>query len=130
VTEDPRIPAIRAAIVAFNEQDVPGLIEFIHPQVVSRVAQGLGNPGTFHGVEGYVAMMSDWGEAWSENNIELEEIELVDETTAFVHVEQTVVGAGSGVPVTFGTVFLVAFSGVQAIRFEIHPDRDSAVEAL
>ena len=130
MSEDPRIPAIEAAIRAFNDEDIPGLIEFIHPDVVSRVAQGLGNPGTFHGVEGYAAMMSDWGEAWSQNHIELGEIELVDAEAAFVHVEQTVVGAGSGVPVKFGTVFLVVFAGVRAKRFEIHPDRESAAEAL
>ncbi|MDQ2676272.1 MAG: nuclear transport factor 2 family protein [Actinomycetota bacterium] len=128
--DDPRIPAIRAAIVAFNERDVSALMEFINPEVVSRVAQGLGNPGTFHGVDGYLAMMNDWGEAWSENQLDLGEIELVDDATALVHVNQTAVGAGSGVPVEFETVFLVEFSGTQAIRFEIHPGRDSAMAAL
>jgi ketosteroid isomerase-like protein len=130
LSEDPRVPAIKAAIKAFNEEDIPALIEFIHPEVVSRVEQGLGNPGTYHGIEGYAEMMNDWGEAWSENHIKLSEIELVDADTAFVHVEQTVVGAGSGVPVEFSTVFLVSFSGVQASRFEIHPDRESAAGAL
>ena len=129
MTDDPRIPLIEAAVEAFNSQN-EALLEFIHPDVTSRVAEGLGNPGTFKGVEGFGAMMADWGEAWSENIVELKETELVDERTAFVHTTQTVVGAGSGVPVSFGTVFLVAFEDEKAIRFEIHPDRDSAAAAL
>jgi hypothetical protein len=94
------------------------------------VADGLGNPGTFHGLEGYVAMMTDWGEAWSENQLELEEVELVDDSVALALTKQTAVGAGSGVPLAFSTVFMVGFEGERAIRFEIHPDRDSAMESL
>ncbi|MDQ3759213.1 MAG: nuclear transport factor 2 family protein [Actinomycetota bacterium] len=127
---DPRPELIRKAVEAFNDQDVPGLLALIHPDVQSRVAEGLGNPGTFSGIDGYLSMMAEWGEAWSENHIELEEVELVDESAVLVHTRQTVVGAGSGVPVTFGTVFLVAFEGERAKRFEIHPNRESAASAL
>ena len=127
MSEDPRIGLIEAAIDAFNAEDVPALLAFIHPEVVSRVAEGLGNPGTFTGIEGYVAMMSDWGEALSENQLELEDVELVDDSVAFALTKQTAVGAGSGIPLAFSTVFLVGFEGERAIRFEIHPDRDSAI---
>jgi hypothetical protein len=130
LSEDRRVALVEGAIKAFNEQDFETLVAFIHPDVTSRVSAELGNPGTWHGVEGYLAMMADWGEAWSENLSELEQVELVDDTMTFVHTRQTLVGAGSGVPVAFGAVFLVDFEGDRAIRFEIHPDRDSAVEAL
>lgn len=129
MTDDPRIPLIEAAVQAFNDQN-EGLLDFIHPDVTSRVAEGLGNPGSFRGVEGFGAMMADWGEAWSENTIKLDETELIDDRTAFVHTTQTAVGSGSGIPITFGTVFLVVFQDGQAIRFEIHPDRESAAAAL
>jgi hypothetical protein len=102
----------------------------IDPRVESRVAEGLGNPGSYEGIEGYMQMMSEWAEAWSENNLDLREIELVDERAALVHTDQTAVGAGSGVSLEFNTVFLVVFEGERAIRFEIHPSRDSAIAAL
>jgi len=127
VNEDPRIALIEAAIDAFNAEDVPALLVLIHPDVTSRVADGLGNPGTFHGLEGYIAMMADWSEAWSENQIVLEGVELVDDSVALAVTKQTAVGAGSGVPLAFSTVFLIGFEGARAIRFEIHPDRDSAL---
>jgi hypothetical protein len=130
VTDDPRIPLIKGAIRAFNEENVPVLLEFLHPEVRSRVADGLGNPGTHEGIEGFAAMMADWSEAWSSNKLELEEVEFVGEDIALVHVSQTMVGAGSGVPVGMDTTFLVGFDGDRAIRFEIHPSRESAADAL
>jgi hypothetical protein len=130
VSEDPRIGLIEDAIRAFNEEDVPALLKFIHPEVRSRVAEGLGNPGSFEGLEGFGAMMADWGEAWSSNQVELDEIEMIGEHHALVHVSQSLVGAGSGIPVGMKNTFMVEMAGEQAIRFEIHPDRESALEAL
>ncbi|HYH61302.1 MAG TPA: hypothetical protein VD766_05510, partial [Solirubrobacterales bacterium] len=72
----------------------------------------------------------DWSEAWSSNKIRLNDIEFVEETFALVHVSQDLVGAGSGVPVGMENTFLIKFEGDQAIRFEIHSDRESAVAAL
>ena len=130
MTNDPRIPLIEGAIRAFNEEDAAALLEFIHPDVKSRVSENLGNPGSHSGIEGFGAMMADWSEAWSENTIDLEDVELVNETTAFVHTNQKTIGAGSGEPLSFGTVFVVDFEGERAIRFEIHPDRDSASASM
>ena len=129
MSDDPRAQLIEGAIQAFNDEDVALLLEFIHPEVRSSVAEGLGNPGSHEGIEGFGAMMSDWSEAWSSNKVKLNEIEFVDETVALVHVSQDLVGAGSGVPVGMVNTFLIEFEGDQAIRFEIHPDRESATNA-
>ena len=130
MTDDPRDELIRNAIDSFNTLNLEGLMDFIHPEVRSRVAEGLGTPGSYQGLEGFAAMMADWGEAWSEQQIELREIEHVDESVSLVHVEQSLVGAGSGIPVRTGTTFLVVFQDDQATRFEIHPDRDSAQRSV
>ena len=131
MTDDPRrISLIEGAIQAFNDEDVPVVLKFIHPEVRSRVAEGLGNPGTHEGIAGFAAMMSDWAEAWSSNKVEVETIEFVSDDVALVHCSQSLIGAGSGVPVGMNTTFLVGFEGDQAIRFEIHASRESAIEAL
>ncbi len=98
MSEDPREPLIQGAIQAFNDEDVAALLEFIHPEVRSSVAEGLGNPGSHEGIEGFGAMMADWSEAWSSNKIKLNETEFVDGQVALVHVSQDLVGAGSGIP--------------------------------
>lgn len=130
MSEDPRDPLIRRAVESFNLADVTGLMEFIHPKVQSHVAEGLGNPGSYEGIEGFGAMMADWGEAWAEQRIELREIEHVDAAVSLVHTDQWLVGAGSGVPVQAETTFLVVFEADKARRFEIHPSRESALRAL
>jgi hypothetical protein len=130
VSEDPRDALIREAVRSFNEADVAGLMSFIHPEVRSRVAEGLGNPGTYERAEGFGLMLADWSEAWSEQQIELRQIEHVDDSASLVHTDQALVGAGSGIPVEAETTFLVVFQDGKAIRFEIHPGRDSALEAL
>jgi ketosteroid isomerase-like protein len=130
VSEDPRTGLIEKAIRAFNDEDVAALISFIHPEVVSRVAEGLGTPGTWHGLEGFGSMMQEWGEAWSENTIELHEVERVGDDAALAITSQRAVGAGSGIPLEFGTVFMTVFEGDRAIRFEIHPNRESALASL
>jgi hypothetical protein len=130
VSDDPRVSLIEGAVRAFNDEDFPRLLEFIHPEVRSSVAEGLGNPGTHEGVEGFAAMMADWSEAWSSNKIKLNETEFVSDKVALVHVSQDLVGAGSGVPVGMENTFLIEFEGEQAIRFEIHPNRESSLGAL
>ncbi len=130
MSEDSRDPLIRKAIASFNDGDAPGLLGFVHPDVDSRVAEGLGNPGSYHGTEGFGVMMADWSEAWSEQHIELREIEHVDSAVSLVHSKQSLVGAGSGIPVTIDTTFLVVFEGDRAIRFEIHTSRSTALAAI
>ena len=130
MTEDARDPLIRLAVESFNDANLESLLAFIHPRVESRVAEGLGNPGTHEGIEGFGAMMADWGEAWSDQHLELKEIEHLDDKVSLVHVQQSLVGAGSGIPVERETTFLIGFEDDRAIRFEIHTNRDSAVAAL
>jgi ketosteroid isomerase-like protein len=130
MTEDPRDPVIRKAIASFNDADLAGLFEFIHPEVRSRVSADLGNPGSYEGIEGFGAMMADWSEAWSAQRVDLREIEHVDDRVSLVHTDQSLVGAGSGVPVEVETTFLVVFDGERAIRFEIHANRASALAAV
>ena len=130
MSDDRRVPLIEGAIEAFNDEDVVRLLEFIHPEVRSRVAEGLGNPGTHEGIEGFGEMMADWSEAWSSNKVKLNDIEFVTDEVALVHVSQDLVGAGSGIPVGMENTFLIGFEGEQAIRFEIHPNRESSLNAL
>lgn len=130
MSDDPRDPVIHDAIRSFNEVDVEGLMSFVHPEITSRVAEGLGNVGEFEGPGGFATMMAEWGEAWAEQSVALNEIEHLDERTSLVHTRQSLVGAGSGVPIEMETTYLVVFDGVRAIRFEIHASRESALEAL
>lgn len=130
MSADARPELIRNAFVAFEARDVQGLAGFLHPEVESRVVPPLLNTGTWHGYAGFVEMTAGWEEAFGSITYELQDIELVDDRNAFVAVRQEATGAGSGVPVSLDVYFLVEFEGEQAVRFQIHANRDSAVAAV
>jgi SnoaL-like domain len=130
VSEDPRIALIEGAFRDFEQRDVEGLTAFLHPEVRCRVHPPLMNVGEWHGYPGFVQMTLGWEEAFGEITYALGEIELPDERHALVACRQSATGAGSGVPVTLDVYFLVEFEGERAVRFEIHANRDSALEHL
>jgi hypothetical protein len=127
MSEDPRIALIRQAFADYEERNVEGLAGFLHPEVESRVFQPMLNAGTWQGPLGFVEMTQAWEEPFGEIRYEILEIELPDDRNALVAVNQQATGAGSGVPVELDVWFLVEFEGAQAIRFQIHATRDSAV---
>jgi hypothetical protein len=130
VSEDRRDELIREAFANFAARDLPGLARFLHPEVECRVAPPLMNAGEWRGPAGFMEMVAGWEEAFGEIKYEIRGIELVDDRNTFVEVHQEATGAGSGVPVGLDVYFLIEFEAEQAIRFQIHPNRDSAVAAM
>ena len=128
--EDPRIALIREASDAFSRGDLSVILAALDPEVVSYVSPALMNAGTWHGVEGFTAMVEAWSEAWAELSFEVVDHELVDERNVLVVLKQGAVGRGSGVPVELDIVYLVEFGERGVLRFEIHADRESARAAL
>jgi hypothetical protein len=125
---DPRLGLIEKAFADFAERDLAGIAAFLHPEIESRVVPPLLNTGTWHGAPGFIEMTRGWEDAFGEIEYEIRGVELVDDRNALVSVHQSATGAGSGVPVELEVVFLIEFEGEQAIRFQVHPNRESALE--
>jgi ketosteroid isomerase-like protein len=130
VSEDRREEVIRQAFADFQARDLAGVAGFLHPQIECRVAPPLMNSGEWSGPAGFTEMVAGWEEAFGEIAYEILGIELVDDRNALVSVHQEGTGAESGVPVGLDVYFLIEFEGEQAIRFQIHPARDGALEAV
>lgn len=128
--EDPRFGLIRDAFEAFEARVVEGLTAFLHPEVESRVFPPLLNTGSWHGYAGFVEMVGGWESAFGEIEYDERGMEAIDDRNVLVTVHQTATGAGSGVPVELDVVFRIEFEDDQAIRFQIHADRDSALAAI
>jgi len=62
---------LRAGIEATNRGDEETVLALFDPEVESYVAPGLGNPGTWHGIDGYVEMISAWNESFDEMHNEI-----------------------------------------------------------
>jgi ketosteroid isomerase-like protein len=130
LSDDPRVGLIENAFEAFEARDVVGLGDFLHPKVECRVWPPLMNVGTWQGYAGFVQMTAGWEEAFGRIAYEVRGTEIVDDRNVFVAVHQTATGAGSGVPVELDVYFLVEFEGEQAVRFQVHANRESAEAAV
>jgi ketosteroid isomerase-like protein len=119
----------RQGFEAFNRGDMEVVVEFLHPDVEIHASEDVGEPGTYHGRDGFVEWNRVWMEAWRDFSVELEEIEELDEENILVHVVQSGRGRGSGLEVSQRVTYLFTLRDGYAARLHIYADRDSAVAA-
>jgi hypothetical protein len=131
--EDPRPALFDRAIVAFNKRDMAALDRVVAEDISSHVSPDMANSGSWEDRQGFYAMLIGWTEPWSELKIEVKGYELLDSQRMLAHIHQKAVGAGSGVPVELDVCFGVEIEtadGMRMVRFEVHPNRESALSHL
>ena len=121
---------LRAGIEAYNRGDFAAMIEVFDPDVELHVDPAQGNPGTWHGLDGFRQMVSGWRDAFAEDRSELLGLEMVDDRHLIAQMRQTAVGAGSGVPVEMINYYLLEVRDGKAVRFHIYGDREAATAAV
>jgi ketosteroid isomerase-like protein len=120
---------IRTGIEATNRGDLDVVTALLDPEIESHVAPGLGNPGTWRGIDGYREMVETWGEAFATQTIDVSGVEFADDDLAVAEVRITAVGAGSGVPVEMTLYYMLEIRDGRAVRFHIYATRDAALRA-
>lgn len=131
--EDGRPALFDRAIAAFNERDMPALDRVVSDEIRAHVSPALANDGHWEGREAFYRMVSDWTDPFSELQMEVRRYELLDERLMVAHIHQHAVGAVSGAPVELDVCFAVETSPepeMRMTRFEVHPDRESALASL
>jgi ketosteroid isomerase-like protein len=119
-----------AGIEAYNRGDFEALAEFFDPAVECHIGPGLGNPGTWHGVDGFREMTESWRDAFAEDRSEVISAEMPDDNHLIAEMRQTAVGSVSGVPVEMTNVYMLEVRRGRTVRFHIYADRDSAMAAV
>jgi ketosteroid isomerase-like protein len=99
VSEDPRVKLIREGFEAWERGDVEETLALYDPEIEVYAPPEIGNPGTFHGIEGFLEWSQVWMEAWESFRQELVAIDTVGDSHALARVKQTAEGKGSGVAV-------------------------------
>jgi ketosteroid isomerase-like protein len=121
---------VRTGIEAINRGDLEAVTALLDPEIESHVASGLGNPGTWHGIDGYWTMVTSWLEAFASQRINVGAIEFADDAHAVAEVRVEAVGAGSGVPVEMTFYYMLEIRDERAVRFHIYATRDAALQAV
>jgi ketosteroid isomerase-like protein len=121
---------LRAGVDAYNRGDVDAMVALFDPEIELLVDTAQGNPGTWHGLEGFQEMVSGWRDAFAEDRSEVRAIEMVGDRHLIAEMRQTAVGSISGVPVEMTNYYLLELRDGRAVRFHIYGDRETAMAAV
>jgi uncharacterized protein len=120
----------REGFEAFNRGDVEAVLSMLSPDVEVHSVADVGEAGTYHGRDGYLAWTRIWLDAWEDFTIEMGEIEQVDERNVLIPSVQRGRGKGSGLEVTQEAVYLFTIGDDGLVtRLHLYPDREAALAA-
>ena len=122
---DDRVEVVLAAWRAY-EQDPGSILEYLDPEIEVYSAPEVGNPGTFHGHQGYVDWAGHWFDAWDEFNQEILSAEPVGERCVLNEVRQAARGRAGGVELERTATFLYEIRDGKAVYLGLFPDSAAA----
>jgi ketosteroid isomerase-like protein len=105
-------------------------LDRLDPEFLFHVQEGLPTAGTYHGVEGYTKVTTEWNEAWSSFEIIPKEWIEADEDRIMVVVDQEAVARGSGVEVAAEFFYVLLFRDGRYRQMRLYGDRPSAERAM
>jgi ketosteroid isomerase-like protein len=129
--QEANVDLVRRGVDAYNRGDIEIVLALLADDVEVYTPTELGNPGIYHGHQGYLEWSKEWEEAWEEFRIEPQEIEPVGDDHVVVTVKQFARGVGSGVEVEMELcqLYEVGEDG-KAKRFHLYADREAAHAAV
>ena len=130
MNEDPRLALLQAGIDGFNRGDTDATLAMFTDDAECLVSQELMNAGTYVGRDGYLRMIGTWNEAWQAVKVEIARVEEVAPDHLLLAVDQSAVGAGSGVPVRMELFWLFGFRDGLVYRLHMYANRQSAIDAV
>ena len=86
----------------------------------------LGNAGTYTGIEQFRRWFAAWDEAWSEFEMEIEDIAPVGERHVVAMIQTRGVGAGSGIEVGNLLAWVLGIRDGRMEYLSLQPDREAA----
>jgi ketosteroid isomerase-like protein len=109
--------------------DLSPLLAIFDDDLVTRRLAPMPDPGTWHGLEGLLAVLTEWIDTFDEFTMKGEEfIDAGDQVV--VRVAQEGRGDDSGVPVTGTFFFVLGVEDGKMVTLDMYATRDEALEAV
>lgn len=125
--EERRIEVLRRGIQSYNAGDTGAVLASLAPDVVCETADGLGNPGRYHGHGGYREWVADWLEAWEDFQNEPLEIVPVGERHVVARVRGSARGRGSGIEVAMEVGWVYEMRDDLCVFMSVRPTFEQAL---
>jgi ketosteroid isomerase-like protein len=123
------VAAVRAALDAFERQDMELLLSFLDPEIETYSPPEMANPTQVVGRDKWLAWVADWLDAWETFEIEAEAIEPVGARHVIVTALQRGRGRESGIEVELLVFYMFELCDGLATRYHLYPDREEALQA-
>lgn len=124
----PNAEIVRTGYEAWNRGDREALFAALDPEIEWRLPDSGMNTGTYRGHEGVGELIESYLEAFEHFTVEVEQVfEAGDRVVAFVRASAR--GKASGVDVETRPAHLWTLRAGRAVRMEVFPARDQALEA-
>ena len=123
---DERIRLVEEGWRAFDAGDPAGVLEFFDPEIEVYSPPEAGNPGTFHGHEGYLRWAGHWFDAWDEFSQEIVGIEPIGDRCVIVDVRQVARGRTAGVELERIASYVYELRDARVVYMALFVDADAA----
>jgi hypothetical protein len=124
-SSDDRVEVVLAAWRAYN-RDPGSILDYLGPGIEVYSAPEVGNPGTFHGHQGYLTWAGHWFDAWEEFNQEVLSTESLGERWVLSEIRQIARGRAGGVEIERTATFLFEIRDGKAVYMGLFADTDAA----
>jgi ketosteroid isomerase-like protein len=109
--------------------DLGALLALMDDDLVCRTHAPAPDPGTWHGIQGFLDMSAEWANTFDEFGLRAEEfIDAGDRVVVRVVIEGR--GSGSGAPVTGTGWFVYGVRGGKLVTIDMYVTREQALEAV
>jgi ketosteroid isomerase-like protein len=123
---DERVRLVEQGWRAFEEGDLESVLGLFDPEIEVYSPPEAGNPGTFHGHEGYLRWAGHWFDAWDEFSQEITGIEPIGERCVITNVRQYARGRSAGVELERAACWLYELRDGKAVYMALFLDADAA----
>jgi ketosteroid isomerase-like protein len=123
---DSRVELVQRGWDAYNRGDIEGTVAILDPEIVVHSPVNMANAGTYHGIDGFLAWIGHWNEAWDSFSTRVVEVETVGERHVVTAMHQSGTGRGSGIEVTMRTGWVFEQRDGLCVYMAIHPNVELA----
>jgi ketosteroid isomerase-like protein len=123
---DERVELVMSGWRAFEAGDAAAVLAYFDPGIEVFSPPEAGNPGTFHGHEGFLRWVGHWYDAWDEFSQEVVGVEPIGERCVISDVRQVARGRAAGVELERTASYLYELRHGKVIYMALFVDPDAA----